>query len=171
MAMKKNTKTLLIVGGLVIAAYLIYRWYENKQAANQSNSATGQLGTNLNSVNPALFGGGPSTELNYYAGTTEAFATTPVSQPSAASGTGGAGSGRPRKGRGAGARGTSGATTGTTSPTTPATPATPVANTPAPGTGGTLFTPVTAYGQTITTVQGLITALANAANPYKAANG
>jgi hypothetical protein len=59
----KNTKTLLIIAAVAVAAYLGYRWYENKKAnASGTNSPTGALGTNLNSVAPELVGGstGPS---------------------------------------------------------------------------------------------------------------
>jgi hypothetical protein len=59
--MSKQTKTLLIVGAVAIAAWLAWRWYKNRQA-NTSPSPTGATGTNLNSVAPELIGGssGPS---------------------------------------------------------------------------------------------------------------
>jgi hypothetical protein len=59
----KNTRMLLVLAGLAVAAYLVYRWYENKQAAAAGgNSGTTGTGTNLNSVAPELVGGstGPS---------------------------------------------------------------------------------------------------------------
>lgn len=67
MAMAKNTKTILIVVGLAVAAYLAYRWYSNR-----TSSGNGSLGANLNSAAPELVGGssGPDSGLNYYAGTT-----------------------------------------------------------------------------------------------------
>jgi hypothetical protein len=148
--MDKKAKTTLILAGVAVAAYLAYRWYMNKQANSQS---TGQLGSNLNSVAPALIGGssGPTSGLSYYAGATNVYTAAPVSTSS--------------------------------SPTTPTTPTTPTGTgrrwpigtgtgitTPASGGSGsnTLPTPVLAYGQTITTVSGLKAALAAAANPFKA---
>jgi hypothetical protein len=88
----KKAKTALIIGGLAVAAYLIYRWYQNKQS-NQQNQ--GQLGTNLNSVAPALIGGssGPMSGLQYYAGTTDVYVTNPVTQPASTSTGGSTGSG------------------------------------------------------------------------------
>jgi hypothetical protein len=60
--MPKNTRSLLLLGALAVAAYLAYRWYESKKAAAAGGSPTGALGTNLNSVAPELIGGssGPS---------------------------------------------------------------------------------------------------------------
>lgn len=52
--MKKNTKTLIIAGVLVIAGYIAWRLYQNYKA-NQPGG--GQLGTNLNSIAPELVGG------------------------------------------------------------------------------------------------------------------
>lgn len=61
MTLKKNHKILLGVAAAAIAAYFLYRWWQNRQAG-QVNSPTGALGTNLNSVAPELVGGssGPS---------------------------------------------------------------------------------------------------------------
>jgi|SRR5579859_2072327 len=87
--MDAKQKKLLIIGAVAVAAYLAYRWYQNRQ---QNNTGSGQLGTNLNSVAPALIGGssGPSSGLNYYAGNTTVYTTQPISQPSG-SGTGNTG--------------------------------------------------------------------------------
>lgn len=52
--MNKNTKTLIIIGVLVVAGYLAWRAYQNYKA-NQPGG--GQLGTNLNSIAPELVGG------------------------------------------------------------------------------------------------------------------
>lgn len=59
--MKKNAKVALWVAGLALAAYFAYRWWQHRQAG-QDSSPTGSLGTNLNSVAPELVGGssGPS---------------------------------------------------------------------------------------------------------------
>lgn len=59
--MSKNTKIFLIVAALAVAGYLGYRMWKNRQG-NGTNSPTGALGTNLNSVAPELVGGssGPS---------------------------------------------------------------------------------------------------------------
>lgn len=82
MALNAKQKKALIIGALAVAAYLAYRWYQSKQQSD--NSGTGQLGTNLNSVAPALIAGssGPSSGLNYYAGTTDVYTSQPISQPS-----------------------------------------------------------------------------------------
>jgi predicted negative regulator of RcsB-dependent stress response len=76
--LNKNTKIILIVLGVAVAGYLAYRWYQSKQAANQSSTG---LGSNLNSVAPALVAGstGPQSGLNYYAGATNLFVTQPIS--------------------------------------------------------------------------------------------
>jgi hypothetical protein len=56
--MNKRVKLLLIVGAVAVAAYLAYRWYQNRQSGNASpESPTGGLGSNLNSVAPELVGG------------------------------------------------------------------------------------------------------------------
>jgi hypothetical protein len=80
--MDKKLKTTLILAGVAVAAYLIYRHMKNSQ---QSNTGTGQLGTNLNSVAPALIAGssGPSSGLNYYAGSTTVYTAAPVSTATA----------------------------------------------------------------------------------------
>jgi len=59
--MEKKHKIILAVVALAVAGYLAWRWYQNRQAA-QDGSPTGALGTNLNSVAPELVGGsaGPS---------------------------------------------------------------------------------------------------------------
>lgn len=79
-ALKKEAKTTLILAAVAVAAYLGYRWYMNKQAANQGS---GSLGSNLNSVAPALIGGstGPTSGLTYYAGATNVFTAAPISTP------------------------------------------------------------------------------------------
>jgi len=75
---KAQTKKVLIAGGLVVAAYLIYKWYTGRQ----QNGPTGQLGTNLNSVAPALIAGsqGPMSGLMYYGGATNIYVSEPISQ-------------------------------------------------------------------------------------------
>jgi len=77
--MSKNTKTLLWVGIIAVAAYLGYRWYKNKQAsaagaaATSAPLSTSSAGSNLNSVAPELIGGGDA------AGTTvQPVLTVPV---------------------------------------------------------------------------------------------
>lgn len=81
MALDPKMKKALIIGGLAVAAYLIYRWYENRQAAN---NASGGLGTNLGSAAASTLtslSAGPSTELNYYGqnpNTTTTQSSTPV---------------------------------------------------------------------------------------------
>jgi hypothetical protein len=110
MAMNKKTKTTLILVGLAAAAFIIYRMYTAKQAAANSgtNSPTGQLGTNLNSVLTGL-SAGPSTELNYYQ--TSTSTSTPVAVGTAGAGntgsTAGAGSGTNSGGTGSRWPGTS----------------------------------------------------------------
>lgn len=52
--MSKGTKTLILVGVLVVAGYLGWRWYTNYKA---SQPGGGPLGTNLNSIAPDLVGG------------------------------------------------------------------------------------------------------------------
>jgi len=78
--MSKNVKTALIVGGLLVAAYLVYRWYESKQ----SGTTGGSLGANLNSVAPEMLGGstGPSSGLTYNAAPTTVNLTLPNGQTS-----------------------------------------------------------------------------------------
>jgi len=73
----KNPRTWIIIGAVAIAAYLLYRWWQNKQSA--TNSPTGSLGTNLNSVAPELIGGssGPESGLTYNQGTTQVDLTLP----------------------------------------------------------------------------------------------
>lgn len=68
--MSKRTRIVLIVAALAVAAYLVYRWYVNRQSGSANN--TSGLGSNLNSVAPELVGGssGPDSGLNYYGGTT-----------------------------------------------------------------------------------------------------
>lgn len=80
MAMNKKTRTTLILVGVAVAAYIIYRMYTAKQAASQTTSGTGQLGTNLNSVLTGL-SSGPSTELNYYSTSTTTTAPVNTSTP------------------------------------------------------------------------------------------
>ena len=139
-ALKKEAKTTLILAGVAVAAYLAYRWYMNKQAANQGS---GSLGSNLNSVAPALIGGsaGPTSGLTYYAGATNVYTAAPISSPA--------------------------------SPTTTTTPTAPTGSGrrwPV-GTGSNMLpTPVVNNGQVITTISGFKSALANAANPFKAKN-
>lgn len=47
--MSKQTKILLLVAGLVIAGYFVFRWYQNQQSGNPQG-----LGSNLNSPAPNL---------------------------------------------------------------------------------------------------------------------
>lgn len=66
-----------LLGILAVGGYFVYRYYENNGG---SLSPTGALGTNLNSIAPELVGGsaGPSSGLDYYAGST----TINISEPS-----------------------------------------------------------------------------------------
>lgn len=75
----KQKQRLLVGGALLVAAYLIYRWYVNKQQANQ---ATQGEGTNLNSSFPALVAGstGPQSGLNYTPAPINVTVTQPVVQ-------------------------------------------------------------------------------------------
>jgi hypothetical protein len=84
----KKQRTALILGATAVAAYFLYRWYVNKQS---SSGTSQQLGTNLNSIAPALIAGssGPSSGLTYNAGTTEVFTTNPITQPASGGSTGG----------------------------------------------------------------------------------
>jgi hypothetical protein len=137
--MDKKQKTTLALVALAVGAYLVYRWYMNRQANSQG---TGQLGSNLNSIAPALIAGsaGPTSGLTYYAGNTTVYSAAPVSQPSAP-----------------------------TAPNTPVTPVTPGGGTAWPvwTNPGAGFTGVTmANGQALTTVQQFTAALANASKPY-----
>jgi hypothetical protein len=136
--MDKKQKTTLILAVVAVAVYLAYRWYENKQSANQG---TTQLGSNLNSIAPALIAGssGPTSGLSYYAGSTNVYESAPVSTATAP-----------------------------TAATTPTTPSGSGRRWPLGAGSNTLPTPVLNNGQVITTVSGFKNALANAANPFKA---
>lgn len=61
--MSKNTKTLLIVGAVAVAAFIIWRIYSARKAATGAQSPTGSFGSNLNSIAPELVAGssGPSS--------------------------------------------------------------------------------------------------------------
>jgi|SRR5215831_1917922 len=76
--MTKRQKTIAIIVGVAVAAYLVYRWYKYKQ----QGSGVPQLGTNLNSVAPELIGGshGPQSGLNYYQGSTTIYLSEAVTQ-------------------------------------------------------------------------------------------
>lgn len=76
--MDKKTKTVLLIAAAVVAAYMGYRWWQNRKSGGAG------LGTNLNSLAPALVAGssGPASGLNYYAGTTNVTFTEPVAQSS-----------------------------------------------------------------------------------------
>lgn len=78
--MTKNQKTALILAGVAVAAYLVYRWYTSQQ---QNNTNSTGLGSNLNSLAPSLIAGssGPSSGLNYYEGSTTVFTSKPMTQP------------------------------------------------------------------------------------------
>jgi hypothetical protein len=84
--MPKNTRTLLIIAAVAVAAYLGYRLYEKRKANAGTNSPTGALGTNLNSVAPELVGGstgpsvGPALSSPVTINLTENVAPTPVDQ-------------------------------------------------------------------------------------------
>jgi len=59
----KNAKIAIGVAVLAVGAYLVYRWYQNRQAQTSGQSAISQLGSNLNSMAPELVGGssGPTS--------------------------------------------------------------------------------------------------------------
>lgn len=78
MAMNKKTKTALILGGLAVAAYLIYKWYENRQANNSTSSGTGQLGSNLNSTLTSLNAGPQTNVTTFYEGTSSQSTGSPI---------------------------------------------------------------------------------------------
>lgn len=62
--MNKNVKVAIGIAALAVAAYLAYRWYQNRQAQQGTGqSAISQLGSNLNSMAPELVGGssGPTS--------------------------------------------------------------------------------------------------------------
>lgn len=64
--MNPKLKTALIIAGLAVAAYLGYRWWENRSGGSSG------LGANLNSAAPELIAGssGPDSGLDYNAGST-----------------------------------------------------------------------------------------------------
>lgn len=71
-------RTILIIGGLAVVAYFVYRWYVNQQSGS-TNSPTGSLGTNLNSIAPELVAGstGPTSGLVYNQAPTTVNLTLP----------------------------------------------------------------------------------------------
>lgn len=75
--MDKKTKTILLVVGLAVGAWIAYSWWSNRQSGTG-----GQLGTNLNSIAPELIGGstGPNSGLTYNAGAINLYYTAPISQ-------------------------------------------------------------------------------------------
>lgn len=77
--MSKRTRTILIVIGVAVAAYLAYRWYSNRNSGSPVNSPTGSLGTNLNSIAPELVAGstGPTSGLVYNQAPTTVNLTLP----------------------------------------------------------------------------------------------
>lgn len=78
--MNKRTRIILIVILLAVVAYLVYRWWQNRQGQPQGNLIPG-TGSNLNSVAPELAAGsaGPSSGLNYYPGNTQLDISLPGS--------------------------------------------------------------------------------------------
>lgn len=54
--MQPRTRKILIIVGVLVAAYFAYRWYSNRSDNSiQGNAGSGtSLGTNLNSAAPAL---------------------------------------------------------------------------------------------------------------------
>lgn len=78
MAFKKpSTKTILIIVVLAIAAYLIYRWYTNRNSENTADNSQ-SYGANLNSVAPDMSSAtGPDSGLNYTAPTDEVTINLP----------------------------------------------------------------------------------------------
>lgn len=60
--MNKQTKILLLVAGVAVAGYFVWKWWQNRQA-NGNTSPTGSLGTNLNSVAPELVGGSSGPDV------------------------------------------------------------------------------------------------------------
>ena len=80
--MSKRTRTVLIVIAVAVAAYLVYRWWSNRQSSGTTDT-TG-LGSNLNSLAPELVAGsaGPSSGLTYTPGNTQVDLTLPGGGPS-----------------------------------------------------------------------------------------
>jgi hypothetical protein len=143
MAMTKKTKTTLLLVGLAIGAYLIYRWYENKSSTNSSGTGTG-LGSNLNSTLTSL-NAGPQTNV-YLTGTNTVSSGSAVTQP--------ARRGQHAANSAANSSATGSGTSGTANPGTPATTtstsgAATSGSTPLPapfvGTGGQLISTVSQF--------------------------
>lgn len=78
--MSKRTRVILILIAVAVAAYLVYRWYMNRQAANTGTADTTGMGSNLNSVAPELVGGstGPTSGLTYTPGNTQVDINLPA---------------------------------------------------------------------------------------------
>jgi hypothetical protein len=134
MAMSKKTKTTLLLVGLAIGAYLIYRWYENKQSSG-TTSGTSASDSNLNSTLTSL-NAGPQTNV-YLTGTNTVSSGSAVTRP--------ARGGQQAANTAANTTTTGSGTSGTANPGTPATAgSTPI---PAPfvSTGGQLITTVSQF--------------------------
>lgn len=84
--MKKDTKTLLIIGVVIVAGYLAWRMYQNYKAQQPGG---GQLGTNLNSIAPELVGGsqGPEVQPAFNVPVNITVSTSDTSAPKAEQGT------------------------------------------------------------------------------------
>lgn len=87
--MSRNRKILIIVG-VLIAAYFAYRWYSNRQSNSiQGNAGSGtSLGTNLNSAAPALTdaASGDNSAPSYTSGNETINIALPNGQQSTGSG-------------------------------------------------------------------------------------
>lgn len=106
MALSKNMKTTLIVGGCAIAAYLIYKWYMNSQSSSSANNSA--LGTTLTGLSAGS--SGPESGLFYYAAPTDIYTMYPSTTPSAsgqtpANNSAGSGTGTGTTGTGTGSGG------------------------------------------------------------------
>ena len=77
--LSKPMQTTLIVAGIAVAAYLIWKWYQSNQSSSDSGTSTSGEGTNLNSTLPEITAGGSGDSgLDYMAGSTNITVEQPV---------------------------------------------------------------------------------------------
>lgn len=75
--MNPRLRTALILAGIAVAAYVGYRWWQNRNASSSQG-----LGSNLGSVGYLVGGStGPSSGLNYYAASPNITLNEPVTSP------------------------------------------------------------------------------------------